>query len=127
MSHQNLADAFAPAAAAYHTAVIKETWGHLAPQKNKTYRGQLTFALGIFGSDDLNPTALECAFKTRKGETLESSPWFFDAMMEFMQSLQDTTKAGGVYRFVGTFKNYQFNGAVQRLKLEDSNVEVQTR
>jgi hypothetical protein len=116
MSHQCLADAFAPAVAAYRAEVLKETWGHLAAAKNKKYHGTLTFACGIFGSDDLNPTAIACEFKTRKGETLESSPWFYDAMMEFMQ--EQETEAGGVYRFEGYFRNYEFHGTIRRLNLD---------
>lgn len=101
--------------AEYHAVVVKATWGHLAPSKNKTYHGHLTFALGIFGSDDLNPTALECEFKTQRSETLDSSPWFFDAMTDFMQSLE--CEAGGVYQFVGTFRNYKFEGTIRRMQL----------
>ena len=115
MSHQCLADAFAPAEAAYRAEILKETWGHLAAVKNKKYHGSLTFASGIFGSDDLNPTAISCEFKTSKGEMLESSPWFYDAMMEFMQSLE--CEAGGVYRFEGYFRNYEFHGTVRKMNL----------
>ncbi len=128
MSHQCIADAFAPAEAAYHAAVIKATWGHLAPSKNVTYYGRLTFAVGIFGSDDLNPTAIECDFKGRKGEELEASPWFHDAMTEFMQHLK--CEAGGVYLFEGTFCNYNFKGKYRRLQLSvvgaGKAVQVQT-
>jgi hypothetical protein len=109
-------EAFAPAMAEYHATVMTATWGHLAPSKNKTYSGHLTFAVGIFGSDNLNPIVLECEFKNRSGEELDSSPWFYDAMMDFMQSLE--TEAGAVYRFVGTFRNYKFKGTIQRLRLE---------
>jgi hypothetical protein len=111
MSHQCLADAFAPAEARYKAAVMGDTWGHLAPKRNKIYRGHLIFAVGCFGSDYLNPTAIECEFRG-----LDSSPWFFDAVCEFMQSLD--TEEGGVYRWDGTFRNYEFTGTVKRLKLE---------
>jgi hypothetical protein len=106
MSHQNIADAFAPAEARYRAQVMAETWGHLAPKRNKIYRGHVTFAIGCFGSDHLNPTCLSCEF-----EDLESSPWFFDALNDFLQSLE--TEAGCVYRFDGTFRNYEFKGTVK--------------
>lgn len=110
MSHVCLADAFALAEANYRAEVLKATWGHLAPKQNKVYRGYVVFAVGCFGSDHLNPTAIECELGN-----LEGSPWFFDALCEFLQSLE--TEAGGVYRWNGTFRNYEFTGTLQRLRL----------
>lgn len=110
MSHQCLADAFAPADAAYKHAVMKETWGHLAPKRNRAYKGFVVFALGCFECGDLNPTPLECEFGS-----LDSSPWFYDALIEFLQSLNGET--GGVYRWDGTFKNYEFIGTVRRMSV----------
>lgn len=53
----------------YKAEVMAHTWGHLAPKKNKAYRGHIVFAIGCFGSDHLNPTALACEFSD-----LDSSP-----------------------------------------------------
>jgi hypothetical protein len=103
-------DAFARAEAHYHAQVSQATWGHLAPLRNKRYSGHIVFALGCFGSDDLNQTALSCEL-----DGLDASPWFFDAMTEFLQSLGG--EAGGVYRWDGTFKNYEFKGTVRRMEL----------
>lgn len=111
MSHQCLSDAFAPWEAAYKVKVCKATWGHLAPEKKRTYRGRIVFAVGCFGSDELNPTVIECEL-----DGLDSSPWFFDAMCSFLQGLE--TEAGGVYRWDGSFQNYEFTGSLQRLKLK---------
>ena len=108
MSHQCLADAFAPAEARYKAAVMVDTWGHLAPKKNTTYRGHFVFAVGCFGSDHLNPTAIECEFNDPE-EELESSPWFYEALNDFMQEMD--TEAGGVYRWEGTFRNYTFRAS----------------
>jgi hypothetical protein len=105
MSAQTMADAFAPVEAQYRADMRVHTWGHLAPKKNKTYRGFIVFAVGCFGDDPLNPTALACEFKG-----LDDSPWFFDAMADFIGDLK--TKEGCVYRFDGTFNNYEFNGAI---------------
>ncbi len=110
MSHQCLADAFAPAEAAFKSKVMAETWGHLAPRRNKRYNGRIVFAVGCFGSDPLNPTALECEFKD-----LDSSPWFYDSLMEFMQSFE--TEPGGIYLWKGTFRNYCFSGTLTKQTL----------
>jgi hypothetical protein len=110
MSHQCLYDAFAPAEAIFAHRVRVATWGHLAPRKNKSYRGHIVFGVGCFGSDGLNPTALECEF----GE-LESSPWFYDAVTELMQPF--TTEVGCVYRWEGAFRNYEFKGRLRKMAL----------
>lgn len=101
--------AFAPADAKYKAEVMEATWGHLAPRRNKKYQGHITFALGCYGSDYLNPTVLKCTID------VDSSPWFFDAMEDFLRSLGGDE--GGVYRWDGTFKNYEFNGTIRRLSL----------
>lgn len=110
MSHQNLADAFAPADAHYREQVMQATWGHLAPQRNIAYPGSIVFAVGCYGSDPLNPTVLSCGFKD-----LDDSPWFFDAMSEFLSSR--TFKPGAVYRFDGSFKNYRFRGKITKQEI----------
>ena len=101
-------DAFAPVQALYRSEVMKATWGHLAPRKNKTYRGRIVFALGCYDSGELNPTPLACDFKG-----LDDSPWFYDAVIEFLQSLGG--EAGDVFRWEGAFRNYEFKGTLQKL------------
>lgn len=88
MSAQTMAEVFAPVQAIHRARILADTWGHLAPKKNRTYRGYVVFALGCFGSDSLNPTVLECELE------------------------------GGVYRWEGAFRNYKFAGSVRRLALE---------
>lgn len=112
MSAQTMAEIFAPVEAKYRAAIMADTWGHLAPKRNRTYRGFIVFAIGCFGDDHLNPTPLSCDFKG-----LDSSPWFYDAMMDFLQSLDKGEHEGTVWRFDGTFRNYEFSGNVQQLKL----------
>ena len=99
------ADAFLPAEARDRERVMQETWGHLAPQKNKTYAGRIVYAVGAFGDDPLNPTMLVCEFKG-----LDDSPWFFDAVAEFIGSRSQENETGNVYEFRGTFRNYKFFG-----------------
>ncbi len=106
MSHQCLADAFAPIEAANKAAVMYATWGHLAPKKGKTYKIRITYAVGCFGDDPLNPIVLDCDL----GD-LDSSPWFFDSMTRFLSDLG--SEWGGVYEFTGTFRNYKFKGPIR--------------
>lgn len=110
MSAQTIREAYAPIEAEYHAQIQRETFGHLAPKKNKTYSGVLIFAVGCFGNDHLNPTALECEF-----EGLSSSPWFFDSVDDFMRNHKG--EVGCVYRFEGNFRNYVFRGQIKRMNL----------
>lgn len=121
MSHQTFADAFAPAETRYARQVMAATWGHLAPAKNVTYRGSLTFAIGCFGSDDVNPTVLTCSFPE-----LEDSPWLYDAIQELIDqqteyNTPDGDKqrwdVGSVYRWEGSFRNYRWRGRFRKMEV----------
>lgn len=107
-----LADAFAPVEARYRAEVYEETWGHLAPRRNKTYRGYAIFTFGCFGSEYLNPTVLECELG------IDSSPWFHSALIEFLETFGGEEATGRVYRWDGTFRNYEFKGLVRRLSID---------
>jgi len=130
MSAQTMSDVFAPIEARYHAQIMEETWGHLAPKKNVIYRGKIVFALGIFGSDDLNPTVIHCELKNRSGEDLEGSPWFYDAVMEFLGEgcrkpgfeKETVYHAGNVYQFTGFFRNYVFEGTVKQVWPRDPSL-----
>jgi hypothetical protein len=118
MSAQTMADVWAPVDAHYRQQVLKETWGHLAPKKNRKYKGFIVFAIGCFGSDHLNPTVLSCELKD-----LESSPWFYEALCEWLSDQQECDdeksafKIGNVYRFDGFFRNYEFVGEFRQLRM----------
>lgn len=105
-----MADAFAPAEAHYKNQVMAATWGHLAPKKNKIYRGYIVWALGCCGSERLNPTPLYVEL-----QGLDASPWFHNCMIDFLHA--HSTEDGAVFRFDGTFRNYKFSGTIRRLKL----------
>lgn len=109
MSAQTISDVFAPVEALYKAKVMEDTWGHLAPKKNKTYRGRIVYAIGCFGNGPLNPTPLVCEFKN-----LESSPWFFSVMNDFIGSQK--SESGCVYEFKGAFRNYEFRGTITLIK-----------
>jgi hypothetical protein len=110
MSAQTMYEAFAPAEARYRQQVAQQTWGHLAPRRNKKYRGHVVFALGCYDGGEHNPTPLTSDFKD-----LSDSPWFYDALISFLESLGG--EGGAVYRFDGYFRNYEFVGSTRRLAL----------
>lgn len=102
-----------------HREQLKDTWGHLAPKKNKTYRGRVVYAIGCFGDDKLNPTVIDYDF----GD-LASSPWFYEALHEFLGDGDAPNGYDGhsymigglrndegcVYEWTGTMRNYNFTG-----------------
>ena len=100
-------DAFAPATECYKIAVRRNTWGHLAPVKNKSYRGFILFANSAYDGAVL----LDSDFAG-----LEDSPWLYDAMIEFMHDYFTgcivREEFGRIYRFDGVFRNYEFKGRV---------------
>jgi hypothetical protein len=110
MSAQTISEVFAPIEARYRAEVMADTWGHLAPKRNKTYKGHIVFAVGCFGDDPLNPTVLSCDFKG-----LDDSPWFFDAMADFIGEDENRGSEGNVYRFDGVFRNYEFSGTIRQV------------
>ncbi len=107
MSHHCFEEAFAPAEAAYKIEIQKLTWGHLAPAKNKTYRGFILFANSAYDG----PVLLDSDFKG-----LKDSPWLYNAMIGFMCDYLTgrivENKYGRVYRFDGALRNYEFKGTV---------------
>jgi hypothetical protein len=87
---------------------MAETFGHLAIKKNVAYHGRLVFAVGCYESGYLNPTALLCEF-----DGVNDSPWLYDGVEEFMQSITDKLEVGCVYEFNGELKNYEFDGKIK--------------
>lgn len=107
----SMADAFAPAENSFRNWVAVNTWGHLAPEARKVYRGYIVFALGCYGDQ----VVLQSEF-----ENLPGSPWYFDDESEWVNEFIDRhTKVGGdchgIWRFDGTYTkfkngNYRFSG-----------------
>ncbi len=105
----SLAEAMAPAEAAYQNRVLRGTFGHLAPSIRKKYRGSILFTQTEYGQ--LVP--IRAAFSG-----LDDSPWFFDHLSSFVA--ENAIDAGVVYKFEGTymvFKNGKpsFSGTVKVL------------
>ena len=103
----SMAEVFAPVEAKNKDIIMQDTWGHLAPKKNKSYKGTIVWAQGCYGN---SLTALSVEFKD-----LDDSPWLYEAIHEFM--FNQDAEVGNVYRFTGAFRNYKFIGKVQRIDI----------
>ena len=105
-------DAFIPHEEIFRAQVMSATWGHLAPEQRRTYRGFIIFAHGAYG--DIVP--IQCEF-----QGLKDSPWCFDDMTEYVGDyIMAHDAPGTVYRFDGTYRkfrngNCQFTGTIKTI------------
>jgi len=104
MSKQTMEDTFAPIEAHYKAKQMEATWGHLAPKEDKSYSGFIVFSIACDGLYCL----IDYDFKK-----LDGSPWLYDALQEFVGD--NAKEHGKVYRFDGTFRNFEFDGTVKEI------------
>ena len=103
---QSWAETFAPIQARNFEIVRQDTWGHLAPKKNKSYKGTILFAISGFGGCSKNPVLIDYDFKE-----LDSSPWLYDAVKDLLFDRSEELETGKVYKWDTTFRNYHFYGS----------------
>lgn len=117
-------EAMRPATERYRQQVLQRTWGHLAPKRGVLYRGRIVYVCGVFNSGYLNPTIIFCDLRSRKYGELSSSPWFYEAVHDFVAGIswkperehpprKGHGEEGCVYEWTGYFKNYEFVGTVR--------------
>ena len=95
------AETLAPIDAHNREVANQDTWGHLAPVKNTTYKGEILFCKSEYCSGSI--TLISSKFE------LNSSPWFYDAIYEFLYSFKNLEE-GTVYKLNATFRNYRWWG-----------------
>jgi hypothetical protein len=86
-----------------YESITQETFGHLAPHKNTTYKGEIIVAVSTY--DSCNPVILDMTWNM-----LEDSPWIYDAVKEYLWKLDESFESGKVYKIKATFRNYRFWG-----------------
>lgn len=93
------------------TTVTEATFGHLAPMKNFTYRGEIKIAVGHY--DVLNPTIIDIELKG-----LEDSPWLFQSIKELLWDIgSNVLKGGFAYVIKITFRNYRFWTKIKQIEI----------
>jgi hypothetical protein len=97
--------------------VSENTFGHLAPEKNTTYRGVITCAKSCFESGTVN--LLNTVLKDKNKKEMESSPWLYNAVQDLLWNLDlaDKFKEGYAYVIETTFRNYQFWTKIKEIQL----------
>ena len=89
-------------AARKRVEVLEETWGHLAPECGRAYSGFVVYALTAWS--DL--VLIEAEFTG-----LDSSPWFFDDLNQFVADSLSATDAVGVWRWDGSYTRFKNGGS----------------
>jgi hypothetical protein len=95
----SLADIAAEIDEYYRAQVYADTWGHLAPEPGRWYRGEVLFAHSVYSGDGSVP--VDTHF-----EDLTSSPWFYEGLGEFIDAHrtdQGPDAEGGVYQWTGMY------------------------
>lgn len=93
--------------------VMKDTWGHLAPEKGKTYPALILFVRSAWG----DALTLDSHF----GADLEMSPWLFEKMWAYVWLWLDDHGSAfepGVWLFDGTYthgRKQPFKGTVRQM------------
>lgn len=103
---QTMANVFAPIDAYNREVISQNTWGHLAPIKNKTYKGTILFSKSEYCSGSITLIAT-------KFQELDSSPWFYDSVYDYLRSLP--LQEGTVYTLAATFRNYRWWGTPNKI------------
>lgn len=104
---QSWAETFAPIQSHYRNAVLQDTWGHLAPQKNRSYKLSILFMVSEYGNTG------NTLIDTKLADDLKDSPWLYDAINEEINKHE--LKDSGVYRIDGTFRNFRFYGKPKKV------------
>lgn len=104
---QSWAETVSPALAHYKNAKLAETWGHLAPKKNVSYKGKILFCVSGYG--DTGTALIDSKF-----DNLEDSPWLYDAINDYINDCEGL-EDGGIYRIDCTFRNYRFYGKPKKV------------
>lgn len=99
---QSWAETFAPIDAANREKINQATWGHLAPVKNTSYKGQILFTSTAYNSGTI--ILIDSSF-----ENLDDSPWLYDFIHEWLNKCQNI-EHGAVYQLNCTFRNYRLYG-----------------
>lgn len=88
--------------------VMRDTWGHLAPEPRRKYYGYILVAYAFNG----NIMILDWQF-----ESLEASPWQFQHFVTFVNQYIDRCfrdgidlEPGNVYRYDGWYMPYKNGG-----------------
>jgi len=109
MSYREL---FSEHEARERSAVMHDTWGHLAPTARVRHKGFIVFAKTCYRQE----VVIESEFSG-----LNDSPWYYDALHDYI-SEKLNTRDEGIYRFDGDVYmclngKFKFSGKTNKIHL----------
>jgi hypothetical protein len=104
---QHIAEIMADYNEAKKQVVLADTWGYLAPKKEKEYRIKILFSESSYGGEG---TSL---IDTKLGDGLKDSPWLYDAILYRINKAMK--RKPGVYLIDGVIKNYRIVGKSKQI------------
>ena len=111
----SLSDIMAPVLARQRNEVLKDAWGHLAPEKDIRYKGKIYIFVSPFNKGG----GFDFEF-----EGLDSSPWLYDAIQEYLNDWN--FPYNGLWEFDCTVRNYKITGR-PKLLLKTSDISEPCR
>ena len=103
-AEETIGPLYAPGGA-YKEAVMQDTWGHLAPKKNITYRGTILITKSGYGGSD--GKLIDMCW-----DNLGDSPWLFAFVNTWIRDNREQLKIDGTYKLKTTFRNYRMWGKI---------------
>lgn len=93
-------------------AVRNATWGHMAPEKNTSYKGFIRFTLTDHSHYGSQPIILLYDFPNLYDPYIHD--FLFDKICDYLEMYD--LKKGGIYEQQLTFRNYRFYyGKIKRI------------
>jgi hypothetical protein len=86
-----------------YATIFDGTWGHMAPQKNVSYKGVVRFTMTDHSQYGCQPIILQYDFPNLEGPYIHDA--LFDAVCDWET---DNLAKGAVYERIVTFRNYRF-------------------
>lgn len=85
----------------YHERVQQDTWGHLAPQKNITYKGEILISNSGYGNNGIQIVDMNW-------KNVRDNPWMYDTINEFLWENRKYIEEGSICKANITMRNYRY-------------------
>lgn len=85
-----------------YAAIFNDTWGHMAPHKNTSYKGVVRFSMTDHSHYGCQPIILEYEFPNLEG------PYIHDELFMDVNNWEYQKLEPGIYERLLTFRNYRW-------------------
>lgn len=85
---------------------FNQTWGHLVPQKNTSYRGIVRFTVTDHSHYGSQPIILQYEFPNLEGPYIHDE--LFMSVLDWNRNDENDLEPGAIYERILTFRNYRW-------------------